>query len=213
MLIFWDFAIIEHLAFILFFLLPTLIFVSCAQRVSSTRERSSRRCRDDSVSTSQKQNGSQVEVQTEKEMAVKRSEMSQKSRRGDTMDSIRIMRGRKPNRKPRDPKEMKPERSDSQHTEIINVPLGKAAKEHSSPSKLTEDGQKKEAEQGKTVSGGKRVQFAENLIKSSKTQTAPPPMAATPIPEKSEVSKKSKKSIKEVLSRKSKKGKMAKKKR
>ncbi|KAF1771516.1 hypothetical protein GCK72_003343 [Caenorhabditis remanei] len=176
-------AIIEHLAFLL--VSVTCFAISlCGQRVPSTRERSSRRGPDDSASSSQKQTS---QVETEKE-AAKRSEYSHKSQRNETMDSIRIMRGKKNQRKQKDPKELKPDRSDSQHTEIINVPLGKAAKDAPSPSK-----------EEKGTENRARVQFAEKLVKSSKTPTQSSP-AAPQKPKEPEMSKKIEK-IEEIVQR------------
>uniref|UniRef100_A0A1I7TBU1 Uncharacterized protein n=1 Tax=Caenorhabditis tropicalis TaxID=1561998 RepID=A0A1I7TBU1_9PELO len=156
LIIIWNNALIEHL--LLLPLITIFIVSSCAQRASSSRERGPRR--DDSASGSQKQHSVQ---ETEKEG--KRSEYSQKSQKMDRMqDSIKIMRGRKPNRKIKDPKEMKPDRSDSQHTEIINVPLGKA-NESPMPSKPKEE--------SKDVAP-RKIKFAEKLIKSNKTPTKTP---------------------------------------
>ncbi|EGT31347.1 hypothetical protein CAEBREN_24647 [Caenorhabditis brenneri] len=164
MLYFWNVTIIElALPFLTFFAFFSSVSM-CAQRVPSYRERSTRRTRDDSASCSQKQPSVLESPTTEKEPA-KRSQVSQKSQRKEnkTTDSIKIMRGRKPNRKPRDPKELKPERSDSQHTEIINVPLGKA-NDSKSPSNLDET---PKARKGKE----KKIQFAKQLVNTSKTTT------------------------------------------
>ncbi|CAI2351256.1 unnamed protein product [Caenorhabditis sp. 36 PRJEB53466] len=90
---------------------------------------------------------------------------NEKSQRRDVLDSIKI---RKKNvRKPRQLKEKK-EETDSQHTEVINVPLGKASESATGVSKLTSPADQKVTEKP----GGKKIQFAEKLVRSTLTSDA-----------------------------------------
>ncbi|CAI2298565.1 unnamed protein product [Caenorhabditis sp. 36 PRJEB53466] len=165
-------AIIECLSFLTQFAIAFIaslvaLFAVCAQRVPSTRERSKRR----KGSSSRREQSVEVDAPPVVELKSKRSDTSQrsvKSERRDAMDSIKIIRGQKNVRKAR-PMTGKPtEETDSQHTETINVPLGKA---NTAPpaSKLTVAAQQKTDE--KREKNERKVQFADKLVKSTISPT------------------------------------------
>uniref|UniRef100_A0A8R1HZ33 Uncharacterized protein n=1 Tax=Caenorhabditis japonica TaxID=281687 RepID=A0A8R1HZ33_CAEJA len=92
---------------------------------------------------------------------------SQKSlgRKG-VADSIKIIKGKKNAGKVRvlTASTMKNVKDNSQHTEIINIPLRKADNSDNGPNMMTRSAELKVNEK----SPGKKIQFAEKLVRSSK---------------------------------------------
>ena len=99
------------------------------------------------------------------------------------MDSIKVIRGRKIFRKTTQKKDKK-EETDSQHTQLIDVPLGKASghvfwidlskfkmlnfRSDTGVSKLTATEEQKVVEKP----NGKKIQFADKMVKSTITPGA-----------------------------------------
>ncbi|CAB3405034.1 unnamed protein product [Caenorhabditis bovis] len=94
--------------------------------------------------------------------------VSEKSRR-DMVDSIKVMRGKVRPKKNAAATASKREDSDSQHTELIHVPLGKAAEKEPAVSKLITSPEKGKSHEASTKTAPKKkVTFAEKIERKPK---------------------------------------------
>ncbi|CAL2041042.1 unnamed protein product [Caenorhabditis brenneri] len=173
----WKYVDIHHFLHgsqiysIVFFALSIFVFlINCAQRgggggATGNTGPGSRVKTQTSQTTHTTGQAETTAIAQDSLMAKPESPNETKSKKGknEMLDSIKVIKGKKNFRKAT--QKQKKEETDSQHTQIINIPLGKASESSNGVSKLTAADEQKVVEKP----NGKKIQFAEKIVKSTVT--------------------------------------------
>ncbi|ULT96630.1 hypothetical protein L3Y34_004888 [Caenorhabditis briggsae] len=151
---------------LLFALLIPIFLFNCAQRGTVNSNAQVDKSKSSTTGTT---SGNPVEttaIAQDSLMAKPEQESPTGGTKSNMLDSIKIIRGKKNLRKPT--QKQKKGETDSQHTQIINIPLGKASGSEAGANKLTIPEEQKAVEKP----NGKKIQFADKIVKSTITPGA-----------------------------------------